>query len=115
MILFVSATTNCPDLFIDYIEVKLKTGECVSLNWDESDIDRDGDSYETRYKAVSFGDKYANGRLAELDEMKVVGIQMFSETMDKVDLVIHEMMFEDDCDTMIFREPFSIFGGEANG
>ncbi len=57
MILFVSATTNCPDLFIDYIEVKLKTGECVSLNWDESEICREGEEYETRYKGVYFGEE----------------------------------------------------------
>ncbi len=64
MYLFLSATINCPNLYIDYIQVKLKPGEEISLNWDESEIDRNGESYETWYKAVSFGDEYANGSLA---------------------------------------------------
>ena len=36
MDLYVKATTNVPDLTIDYIEVKLKSGKTVSLNWDRS-------------------------------------------------------------------------------
>ncbi len=115
MILYVSATTNCPDLFIDYIEVKLKSGECVSLNWDESEIYRDGEEYETRYKGVYFCDEYANGRLAELEGMQVIGAQLYSETMETVNLVIREMIFEDGEDTMTFTQPYSVFGGEADG
>ena len=36
MKLYVTAITNVPDLTIDYIEVKLKSGKTVSLNWDRS-------------------------------------------------------------------------------
>lgn len=36
MILYLQATTNVQDLIIDYIEVKLKSGKTVNLNWDES-------------------------------------------------------------------------------
>ena len=37
MRLYLTAKTSIPDLFIDYIQVKLKSGEEVSLNWDYSD------------------------------------------------------------------------------
>ena len=40
MRLYLTAKTSIPDLFIDYIQVKLKSGEEVSLNWDYSDIER---------------------------------------------------------------------------
>ena len=36
MRLYLTAKTSIPDLFIDYIQVKLKSGEEVSLNWDFS-------------------------------------------------------------------------------
>lgn len=38
MRLYLTAETSIPDLYIDYIEVLLKSGEEVSLNWDYSDI-----------------------------------------------------------------------------
>ena len=40
MILYLSVSTDLEDLLIDYIEVKLATGATVSLNWDESDIEK---------------------------------------------------------------------------
>ena len=40
MTLYLEATTTIPDLFIDYIEVRLASGESASLNWDESEIYR---------------------------------------------------------------------------
>ena len=36
--LYLEAKTSIPDLFIDYIEVRLASGESASLNWDESEI-----------------------------------------------------------------------------
>ena len=38
MTLYLEATTTIPDLFIDYIEVRLASGESASLNWDESEM-----------------------------------------------------------------------------
>ncbi len=115
MTLYISATTNCPDLMIDYIEVKLRSGEEISLSWDESDIDRIDEDFSSRHKGVYFDEEYANGRLRDLDGMEVIGIQLYSDVMDHVSLVIHEMEFEDGDDRMIFREPYSVFGDDANG
>ena len=41
MILYLKAKTNLSDLSIDFIEVKLKSGKIVSLNWDETEYDNE--------------------------------------------------------------------------
>ena len=58
MILYLQATTNVQDLIIDYIEVKLKSGKTVSLNWDESGINRSETGFDARYKGVYFDEEY---------------------------------------------------------
>ena len=52
MRLYLTAETSIPDLYIDYIEVLLKSGEEVSLNWDYSDIERTPSGFSARYKGV---------------------------------------------------------------
>lgn len=42
--------TDIEDLEIDYIEVELVTGKTVTVDWDESDITREDDGFEARYK-----------------------------------------------------------------
>lgn len=49
MTLYLDARTNCSDLMVDFIEVQLSNGEVVSLNWDESGIDRDNVGFSARY------------------------------------------------------------------
>ena len=50
MKLYLSVDTDIEDLEIDYIEVKLVTGKTVTVDWDESDITREDDGFEARYK-----------------------------------------------------------------
>ncbi len=69
MRLYLTAKTSIPDLFIDYIQVKLKSGEEVSLNWDYSDIERTSSGFSARYKGVYFDEAHANGRIDELQDM----------------------------------------------
>jgi len=95
MILYLSATTNIPDVIIDYIMVKLKSGEEVSLNWDESDIARDPDGFHARYKGVYFNDTYANGKIDALDGLKVTDICLYYETDGVFHFRIDEMEFDD--------------------
>ena len=66
MILYLKAKTNLSDLSIDFIEVKLKSGKIVSLNWDETEYDNEDSVFEAKYKGVYFGEEYANGKLHEL-------------------------------------------------
>lgn len=71
MTLYLEAKTSIPDLFIDYIEVRLTSGESASLNWDESEIYRNPDGFGAKYKGVYFGEEPANGRLDELRSMVI--------------------------------------------
>mgnify|MGYP001104306850 FL=1 len=52
MVLYLKAESNIPDLVIDFIEVKLKSGKVISLTWDESEFDRKGGYLDARYKEV---------------------------------------------------------------
>ena len=95
MILYLSVSTDLEDLLIDYIEVKLATGATVSLNWDESDIERLDGGFRARYKGVYFNEEYANGKIVSLRKMQIDGIGIYAESGSYSDIVITEMIFED--------------------
>lgn len=95
MILYLSVNTNIEDLEIDYIEVKLVTGETVMVDWDESDITRLDNGFYARYKGVYFDEEYANGKLSSLHEMQIDYINFYTESESDSDIVITEMTFED--------------------
>lgn len=79
MTLYLEAKTSIPDLFIDYIEVRLTSGESASLNWDESEIYRNPDGFGAKCKGVYFGEEPANGRLDELCDMVITDIGLYSD------------------------------------
>ena len=59
MILYLEAETDIPDLVIDFIEVRLRSGKVVSLNWDESGIERcPVNEYYAAYEGVYFDEEY---------------------------------------------------------
>ena len=95
MILYLQATTNVQDLVIDYIEVKLKSGKTVSLNWDESGINRSETGFDAWYKGVYFNEEYANGRISELTGMKIDTVKLYSEQVKDPEITITQMSFED--------------------
>ena len=95
MTLYLTVSTDLEDLVIDYIEVKLDTGETVSLNWDESEIGRSDSGFQARYKGVYFDEEYANGKLDCLREMQIDKIGIYVEAGSYSDMVITEMIFED--------------------
>lgn len=95
MILYLEACTDCRDLVIDYIEVRLKSGKTVSLNWDESEYGQENGIFTARYKGVYFDEEYANGRIAELYGMEIDQIGVYTESKKDFHLTIKEMLFED--------------------
>lgn len=105
MILYLSATTNCTDLLIDFIEVQLSDGQVVSLNWDESGIDRENGGFSVRYKGVYFDEEYANGRLDDLRGMKIQTVQVHTELDIPVTFRIDEMVFEDAGEELQLESP----------
>lgn len=87
MTLYLEATTTIPDLFIDYIEVRLASGESASLNWDESERYRNPDGFGAKYTGVYFGEEPANGRLDELRDMVITDIGLYSDTIPEIEFV----------------------------
>ena len=90
-----SVYTNIEDLEIDYIEVKLVTGEIVTVEWDESDIAWEENGFDARYKGVYFDEEYANGKLSSLHGMQIEYINRNTESDSDSDIVITDMTFED--------------------
>lgn len=105
MRLYLTAKTTIPDLYIDYISVKLNSGEIVSLNWDYSDIERTPNGFSARYKGVCFDEEYANGRIETLRDMKVTDIGVYYESKHKPDIEIEVMDFVDDDKQLVFSPP----------
>lgn len=103
--LYLTARTSIPDLYIDYIEVQLKSGEEISLNWDESDIERYSDGFSARYKGVCFGEEYANGRIDDLKDMIITDIGVYCELGQKPDIEITVMEFVDGYAYLSFSPP----------
>ena len=116
MILYLKAATSVPDLVIDYIEVELQNKKTVSLNWDESCIDRTKSGFYAKYKGVYFNEEYANGKLSELEGMKVIEIGLYSETEGTGGITVLEMLFEDDGRELEIAPPiYSTEGCDFNG
>ena len=111
MRLYLTAKTAIPDLYIDYISVKLNSGEIVSLNWDYSDIERTPNGFSARYKGVCFDEEYANGRIEDLRDMKVTDIGVYYESKHKPDIEIEVMDFVDDDKQLVFSPPELVQGG----
>ena len=93
MTLFLDAKTPISDIFIDYIEVILASGEQVSLNWDYSGIDRSDEGFSAKYSGVYFGEEYAKGRINELQKITIVEIGYYTEITDTPATIEIEMMY----------------------
>lgn len=119
MDLFLKATTNVPDLIIDFIEVELKSGKTVSLNWDRSNttqFESDNSSgIDADYFGLYFGEENAEGRLNELEEMRVTKVGLYSETYPVADITILEMTFTEGEATLTFENVYSAEGVSCNG
>ena len=115
MDLFLNATTNVPDLIIDYIEVKLKSGKTVSLNWGLSDTINGTGGLHASYFRLCFGEKRANGTLDELKDLSVTDIGLYSETHPVADISIEKMTFTDGEDTLTFENVYSVEGVSCDG
>lgn len=96
MILYLDAKTNIKDVYVEFIEVKLNNGKVVSLNWDESYIDRDNDEFSAKYKGVYFDEEYANGKLDLLKGATIEYVELYYEKdYENPYFVINSMDFED--------------------
>lgn len=109
MELYLTATSNVVDLTIDFIEVRLKSGETVSLNWDESRFNRDEGEIDAHYLGVCFNEESAYGKLDELQGMQVVSVGLYSDEHGEGDypISISRMEFCENDRSLCFENPFS--------
>jgi hypothetical protein len=116
MKLYVSAKTNDPTVVIDVLEVKLKDGRTLALDWDESNWSREVGELECQLRGIGYrGDNddddsiYANGQLAMFEGAELAYVQIYSDICDQCKkgkdtcaecknraFVITEVCFDDD-------------------
>ena len=111
MDLFLNATTNVPDLIIDFIEVRLKSGKTVSLNWERSYVTRSesdpSTNFATEYFGLCFDEDSAEGKLSDLENLSVTAVGLYSETHQFADICISEMAFTDGEETLTVENAYS--------
>lgn len=114
MIMYLQVQTDVRDLRVDVIKFNLKSGEEVTVDWDSSSIARDDDGFVGRYKGVYFNDKYANGRLDDIDKPKVSSVRVSSANCETADLVITGIKFIDGETEKSFETDFPFEGVECD-
>ena len=111
----IKGSASVKDLIIDFIEVELKSGQTVSLNWDYSNVDRNDNQFEARYSGIYFGEKSADDRIDDMEDLIINTVGMYSESSETADLEIKEMIVEEDGKVLCFTNPFSVRGGDSHG
>ena len=118
MDLYVKAITNVPDLIIDFIEVKLKSGKTVSLNWDRSYVSQfESDNsigISAEYCGLCFDEDPA-GNLSELEDLSVTSVGLYAENYAFADIHITEMEFVDGEETLTFENAFKAEAVNCDG
>ena len=110
MTLYLTAKTDIDDLTIDFIEVQLRSGKTVSLNWDASRVERCGNELRAHYEGVCFNEKSAAGKIDKLKKMQIKEVGMYSDEHGEgqYSLAIKTMEFYDGRKSLIFRNPYRI-------
>ena len=95
MVLCVNVRTKIKDLVIEYIEVVLKNGEYVNLNWDCSEIEREDDGFSAFYRGVYFGEEKAKDCISRLEDLSIACIGLYSEEKRAWDIHLDQLDFDD--------------------
>lgn len=106
MILYATFKSNSNAFTVEFIEVRLKNGTVVALNWDESGVQYTKNGCNTRYKGVLFNEEYANGRISELKGCKVVGMEIYTEEPTPISVKLQDMYFTDGEETLLVKPKF---------
>ena len=107
MDLTVVARTDVKDLLIDYIDVISKDGKLLSLNWDYSSVTRVVGGFMAEYVGVCFGEESAEGKIKELENMKVYHVGLYSEKEKKLGVTIDAISFSEGEETLEFTSVYS--------
>ena len=104
MVLCVNVRTKIKDLVIEYIEVVLKNGEFVNINWDYSEIERTHDGFTAFYRGICFGEEYARDCIDKLEDLSIACIGLYSEEKGPWDIYLDSLDFDDDGKNLILHD-----------
>ena len=111
MLLYLKGIISSKDAVVDYIEVRLNTGEQVSLNWKTSDTTCFSGEIEGNYSGVCAGElDERTFTLDELVEMQVISVGLYDRVSDteNVKITIEELTFFDgNGGELTFEYPFT--------
>lgn len=112
MLLYLKGIISSKDAVVDYIEVRLNTGEHVSLNWKTSDTTCFSGEIEGNYSGVCAGElDERTFTLDELVEMQVISVGLYDRVSDteNVKITIEELTFFDgNGGELTFEYPFTM-------
>ena len=103
MVLCVNVKTKINDLIIEYIEVILKNGEFVNLNWDYSEIERTDDGFTAFYRGVCFGEERAKDCLTKLEDLTIACVGLYSGEKGPWDIHLDELDFDENGENLIIK------------
>lgn len=115
MRLYITTKTTAEDLVFNFITLQLKSGQTVEITYDESDYGNNDGLRNSRHKGVYFDEEYANGRILELIDMKVINAQIYSDKYEQADFEILQMTFDDEGMELTFENVYKAEGANANG
>ena len=107
MDLTVIARTDVKDLVIDYIDVITQDGKALSLNWEWISVTRVVGGFMAEYVGVCFGEESAEGKIKELENMKVYHVGLYSEKEKKLGVTIDAISFSEGEETLEFTSVYS--------
>lgn len=110
MFLNVYACASEYNTVIEFIEIQLKDGRILTLNWDESD----NSDYERIYKGVHFSEPEESVSLEILKGMKVKHVELYSESSERLFITIDRMEFNDDSGNIAFVCPYTNYLSELS-
>ncbi len=92
--------TNADDLRVEFLEVRLKSGRLVTVDYDSSEYYTENGYRMSMHKGVCANEEYLNGRLNELEGMQVIGVGLYSEKHSTIDFELVELTIDDDGKTL---------------
>ena len=100
MQLNLSVQTDKPDLYIDYIEATIRTGEKIAINWDKSYIERTENGFYAQFVAVNYYDDVLEESIylyaEDIPGISIDEFGLYSDIRGPIYFKLDEMEFEED-------------------
>ncbi len=98
--------TNAEDLTIEFLELQLKSGDIVTIDYDSSEYYTKDRYRMSMHKGVCMDEEYLNGRLNELEGIRVTDVGLYSEKYSSIEFELVELTFDDEGKTLTFTDGY---------